>query len=123
MEAHRKPEAVGKGEAVGLVGESGCGKSITWLAALGLLGPRARVGGQVLLEGRDLVSASRPELERVRGRPKPRWRRHDGQRLYEWDTLHGHVEVYNSRGLHLGVADAVSGKLIEGPVAGRKIDV
>ena len=59
---------VAPGEAVGLVGESGCGKSVTWLAALRLLGNRARVGGEVLLEGRNLVGAPVAELERVRGR-------------------------------------------------------
>jgi peptide/nickel transport system ATP-binding protein len=59
--------AVQPGEAVGLVGESGSGKSVTWLAALGLLGSRARLGGQVLLEGRDLVGAPAAELEAVRG--------------------------------------------------------
>jgi len=59
---------VGKGEAVGLVGESGCGKSITWLAALGLLGKSARVGGEVRLDGRNLVGAPVAELEHVRGR-------------------------------------------------------
>ena len=32
--------SIAKGEAVGLVGESGCGKSVTWLAALGLLQPQ-----------------------------------------------------------------------------------
>jgi len=46
---------VGRGEAVGLVGESGCGKTMTLRAVLGLLPPRARIsGGQVLFEGRDL---------------------------------------------------------------------
>ncbi len=59
--------AIGKGEAVGLVGESGSGKSVTWLAALGLLGGRARIGGKVLFDGRDLVSAPAHELETVRG--------------------------------------------------------
>jgi peptide/nickel transport system ATP-binding protein len=59
---------VGKGEAVGLVGESGCGKSVTWLAALGLLPKSARIGGEVRLNGRNLVGAPVAELERVRGR-------------------------------------------------------
>src|SRR5262249_53570335 len=59
---------VAPGEAIGLVGESGCGKSVTWLAALGLLGKSARVGGQVLLADRNLVGAPVAELEHVRGR-------------------------------------------------------
>jgi len=58
---------VGKGESIGLVGESGCGKSVTWLAALGLLPQRAQISGSVTLEGRELVNASRGELEQVRG--------------------------------------------------------
>ena len=49
--------AIQSGEAVGLVGESGSGKSVTWLAALGLLGTRARIGGEVRFEGRNLVGA------------------------------------------------------------------
>ena len=59
--------AVARGEAVGLVGESGCGKSVTWLAALGLLPSRAEIGGSVLLEGQELIGASAERLERVRG--------------------------------------------------------
>ncbi len=59
--------AVQAGEAVGLVGESGSGKSVTWLAALGLLGGRAQVGGEVLFEGRNLVGAPVNVLEAVRG--------------------------------------------------------
>ena len=59
--------AIGKGEAVGLVGESGSGKSVTWLAALGLLGSRARIGGEVMFEGRNLAGAPPVELETVRG--------------------------------------------------------
>jgi peptide/nickel transport system ATP-binding protein len=58
---------VTKGEAVGFVGESGCGKSVTWLGALGLLPGKARVSGSVRLDGDELVGASRPALERVRG--------------------------------------------------------
>jgi oligopeptide/dipeptide ABC transporter ATP-binding protein len=60
---------VGRGEAVGLVGESGCGKTMTLRAILGLLPPRGRVaGGQVLFEGRDLGRMSSAELNAVRGR-------------------------------------------------------
>jgi peptide/nickel transport system ATP-binding protein len=59
--------AIAGGEAVGLVGESGSGKSVTWLAALGLLGGRARIAGDVVFEGRNLVGAPAATLERVRG--------------------------------------------------------
>ncbi|RWB93761.1 MULTISPECIES: ABC transporter ATP-binding protein [unclassified Mesorhizobium] len=59
--------AVHRGEALGIVGESGCGKSITWLAALGLLGRNARVSGSVRLDGVELIGASEDTLSEVRG--------------------------------------------------------
>ncbi|MET3577324.1 peptide/nickel transport system ATP-binding protein [Mesorhizobium robiniae] len=58
---------VARGEALGLVGESGCGKSVTWLAALGLLPGKASVTGSVRLEGRELCGSPRSTLEQVRG--------------------------------------------------------
>jgi peptide/nickel transport system ATP-binding protein len=58
---------VPRGGAVGIVGETGCGKSVTWLAALGLLPPGARVAGSVRLEGRELLGAGSRSLDRVRG--------------------------------------------------------
>ncbi|RVE82343.1 ABC transporter ATP-binding protein [Sinorhizobium meliloti] len=58
---------VAKGEALGLVGESGCGKSVTWLAALGLLPGKAAVTGSVRIDGRELCGARRAALEEVRG--------------------------------------------------------
>ncbi|MCH3972164.1 MAG: ABC transporter ATP-binding protein [Oscillospiraceae bacterium] len=60
--------SVGKGEILGIVGESGCGKSITSLAIMGLLPVNGRVtGGQVLFEGRDLLKLSEKELDKIRG--------------------------------------------------------
>ena len=59
-----------KGETLGIVGESGCGKSVTSLAMLGILPrPSGRVtGGSVSFEGRDLLALPDSELRRIRGR-------------------------------------------------------
>jgi Cytotoxic len=62
-------------------------------------------------------------LERVSRHGAQRWRSDNGERLYEWDGLHGEVEVYDKRGHHLGVGDAVSGEIIKGAQRGRRIDV
>ena len=58
---------VARGEVLGVVGESGCGKSITWLAALGLLGSRARISGSVRLNGQELAGAPEDDLAGLRG--------------------------------------------------------
>ena len=59
-----------QGETLGLVGESGCGKTMTGLSVLRLLPePAARIiEGQVLLEGEDLVAKTEAEMRWVRGR-------------------------------------------------------
>ena len=58
---------VRRGEILGLVGESGSGKSVTSLAALRLLGPLARIQGNVAFDGRDILSMDQRALERWRG--------------------------------------------------------
>jgi oligopeptide/dipeptide ABC transporter ATP-binding protein len=61
---------VGAGERVGLIGESGSGKSLTALSILGLLPEDVRAGGSVRLDGVDheLVGADERRMSRVRGR-------------------------------------------------------
>ncbi|MVA76316.1 ATP-binding cassette domain-containing protein [Auraticoccus sp. F435] len=59
--------AVRSGERVGLIGESGSGKSVTALALMGLLPPGLRAGGSVRLAGRELLGAPEAELSRLRG--------------------------------------------------------
>jgi oligopeptide/dipeptide ABC transporter ATP-binding protein len=61
--------AIGRGETVGVVGESGCGKSVTALSILRLLPPASGriAAGRILFNGRDLVQVSPAEMRRIRG--------------------------------------------------------
>ncbi len=60
---------VGRGEKVGLVGETGCGKSLTVRAVLGLLQPpRARMRGEIWFAGRNLLALPPGDLQQIRGR-------------------------------------------------------
>ncbi len=58
-----------QGETLGVVGESGCGKSVTALSILRLVPmPMGQIaGGQVVFEGRDLIKSSEAEMRRIRG--------------------------------------------------------
>jgi peptide/nickel transport system ATP-binding protein/oligopeptide transport system ATP-binding protein len=59
---------VARGEVLAIVGESGCGKSVTAQTLLGLTrSPNARIEGRVDYDGRDLVAASEAEMQKIRG--------------------------------------------------------
>jgi peptide/nickel transport system ATP-binding protein len=59
--------ALGAGEKLGLIGESGCGKSLTALALMGLLPEGARVEGSIRLGGQELVGLPDDAMARLRG--------------------------------------------------------
>jgi peptide/nickel transport system ATP-binding protein len=59
--------SVDRGGTLGLVGESGCGKSMTAMAIMGLLPEQAELGGSIRFDGQELVSQSEREMSRIRG--------------------------------------------------------
>ena len=61
---------VAQGETVALVGESGCGKSVSALSIMRLVSePAGRIeSGEIVFKGRDLLKLSEPEMQQVRGR-------------------------------------------------------
>lgn len=75
LQTHRGPAqavrdvsfTLDRGESVGLVGESGCGKSITAMALMGLLPEGARVNGSILFDGQELVGRTERAMCELRG--------------------------------------------------------
>jgi peptide/nickel transport system ATP-binding protein len=60
--------ALGEREVLGIVGESGCGKSVSLMSLLRLLPPSAKVDGTATFDGIELLSASSRQIGRIRGR-------------------------------------------------------
>ncbi len=112
------------GQTVAVVGESGCGKSVTALSVLRLIPqPPGRVlGGKVLLEGRDLLELPEHEMRRVRGKDiamifqEPMTSLNPvytiGEQIMEAVVLHQHVGSREARQIaeqslqEVGIADA-----------------
>ena len=61
---------VEKGKTLGIVGESGCGKSITSLSIMGLVEtpPGEIAGGEIIFEGEDLLKKNEKEMSKIRGK-------------------------------------------------------
>ena len=55
-------------QTMGLVGESGCGKSITSLTIMGLLDPKAQISGQIMYNGQNLLELNQKQMNALRGR-------------------------------------------------------
>ena len=59
--------SVKEGEAIGIVGESGCGKSAA-IQAIARLSPNAKIRGKILFEGEDLLQKKEKEMQKIRGK-------------------------------------------------------
>lgn len=59
---------IAESEIFGLVGESGCGKSITALSVMGILPPNASAEGEIFFKGKDLLKLDRESMRRLRGK-------------------------------------------------------
>ncbi|MCW5750377.1 MAG: ABC transporter ATP-binding protein [Alphaproteobacteria bacterium] len=118
-----------RGETLGLVGESGCGKSVTSLSVLRLIPARSGMvaGGSVSYEGRDLLRASDAEMRRIRGKEismifqEPMTALNPvltiGQQIVESVTLHEGVSQEKARKRAIEMLD-----LVRIPEAARRVD-
>ena len=61
--------------------------------------------------------------QRVKRSNGSRWQSKDGSLFYEWDSLHGEIEVYDSKGRHYGVLNADGTPSKKQAIKGRRINV
>jgi len=59
---------IGEGETIGIIGETGCGKTILGLSILRLLSDNTKVEGRILYKGEDLLKLSEDEMRKIRGK-------------------------------------------------------
>ena len=79
LQTHRGPAdavrgvsfSLARGETLGLIGESGCGKSITAMSLMGLLPESAQVTGSIRFDGQELVGRTDAQMCQMRGRSRP----------------------------------------------------
>ena len=120
--------ALERGQTLGLIGESGCGKSITALALLGLLPERAVVSGSIRFDGEELVGRRDAELCKLRGNrigvvfQEPMTALNPlhsiGHQVAEPLRLHQHLSAQDARKRAIALLDRVGL-----PDAGRRVDV
>jgi peptide/nickel transport system ATP-binding protein len=60
--------AIKDNELLGLIGETGCGKSILGMSIIRLLQPSTRIEGEIVYKGKDLLKLSEEEMRKIRGR-------------------------------------------------------
>lgn len=107
--------SVRRGEIMGLVGESGCGKSMTAMACLGLVPPPGRVSGQISVDGFDVIGRKEAELLPVRGGLAAMIFQNPGKALNPFftigqqltDVIKRHHRGSNSREVALGALRSV----------------
>ncbi|MEZ0239772.1 MAG: ABC transporter ATP-binding protein [Chloroflexota bacterium] len=98
---------VDRGEIMGLVGESGCGKSVTSLSIMRLVAKPGRIeAGQVLFDGQDLLTLSMDQMRRIRGdRISMVFQQPQSSLNPVWDVGHQIAEVLEiHRGMKRGAA-------------------
>ena len=98
---------ISKGEILGLVGESGCGKSVTSLTTMRLVGPPGKtIEGEILFQGRDLQKLSEEEMTSIRGNEMAMIFQEPGTALNPVQKVGSQISEVLIRHLDLNKADA-----------------